>query len=144
MRPAIVHAVCGGLALVLIAAFFLATIASELFGSLEQVVWVKTWIVDLIPVLVVLMAGAGALGNLAGRGRKAREVARKRMRMALIAGNGVFILIPCALVLESWAIAEEFTGRFYTVQVIELLAGAANMYLIALNIRDGRRLARHT
>lgn len=142
MKPAILHATSGGLALVLISTFFLATLASELFGTPEQVVWVKTWIVTLIPVLVVLMAGAGALGNLAARGWSGREVRTKKMRMAVIAFNGVFLLIPSAIVLKGWAIEGEFTARFYGVQAVELLAGAANITLLILNIRDGKRLAK--
>jgi hypothetical protein len=141
MRPAIVHATSGGLALGLISLFFLGTVGSELFGTTEQVVWVKTWILNLIPVLVVLMAGAGALGNLAARGWDASEVRRKKIRMAVIAANGLLVLIPCAYVLKQWAVAGDFGTRFHVLQALELAAGAANITLLSLNVRDGKCLA---
>jgi hypothetical protein len=130
------------MALGLISLFFLGTVSSELFGTPEQVAWVKAWILRLIPLLVVLMAGAGAMGNLAARGWDAPEVRRKKLRMAAVAANGLLVLIPCAWVLERWAAAGEFGGAFYAVQALELVAGATNITLLSLNFRDGRRLAR--
>jgi hypothetical protein len=134
------HAAFGVLALALIAGFWLTTVGSELAGSAEHVVLVKTWILRLIPVLVALMAGAGAAGNLIARGRKTREIGDKRLRAIVAALNGLLILIPCAYVLEGWAVTGEFTARFYGVQAIELAAGAGNIVLLALNLRDGLRL----
>ena len=60
--------------------------------------------------------------------------------MLFIAGNGVLILIPAALYLSALASRGEFDGIFYSVQAIELIAGAINLTLMSLNIRDGLRL----
>jgi hypothetical protein len=60
--------------------------------------------------------------------------------MPIIAANGIFILIPAALYLATLASRGEFGTVFYAVQAIELLAGAVNLTLMALNIRDGFRL----
>lgn len=62
--------------------------------------------------------------------------------MPFIAGNGLLILIPAALYLAAVASLGEFDSRFYGVQAVELIAGAANLTLIFLNIRDGFYLAR--
>ena len=61
--------------------------------------------------------------------------------MPFIAANGVLILIPCALYLAALASRGEFGGGFYAVQALELAAGAVNLTLMSLNIRDGVRLS---
>ena len=60
--------------------------------------------------------------------------------MPFIAGNGLLILIPAALFLASKARAGEFDTWFYVVQALELLAGATNITLLGLNMRDGLKL----
>ena len=60
--------------------------------------------------------------------------------MPFIAGNGILILIPAALFLASKARADEFDGIFYLVQALELIAGATNITLLGLNMRDGLKL----
>ncbi|WP_020576469.1 hypothetical protein [Actinopolymorpha alba] len=60
--------------------------------------------------------------------------------MPFIAGNGLLILTPAALYLDRLAARGEFDALFYTVQTIELAAGAANLALMSFNMRDGLRL----
>ncbi len=60
--------------------------------------------------------------------------------MPYIAANGILILIPSALFLASKAKAAEFDTTFYAVQALELIAGATNIALLALNMRDGLRM----
>ena len=67
-------------------------------------------------------------------------IARKRRRMPVIAANGIFVLIPAALYLAMLASRGEFGPLFYGVQAIELIAGAVNLTLMSLNIRDGLSL----
>jgi hypothetical protein len=136
------HAICGTLGLLLICGFFLSTVGAELSGSIERIVAVKTWILQLIPLLVVLLACAGAGGNRIARGWRSVSVDWKRLRMAAAGFIGVFVLIPCAFTLQAWAEAGEFTWRFHAVQGTELLAGAGNIALLSLNLRDGLRLRR--
>ena len=62
--------------------------------------------------------------------------------MPFIAANGLLILVPAAIFLSVRAQAGMFDGAFYAVQAVELLAGAINVTLIGLNIRDGLRLSR--
>jgi hypothetical protein len=57
----------------------------------------------------------------------------------LIAANWLLILIPAALFLAYKARIGEFDTAFYSVQAIELNAGAANIVLLALNMRVGLR-----
>ena len=60
--------------------------------------------------------------------------------MPLIAGNGIVVLIPSALFLASKVKAAEFDAAFYTVQTLELVAGATNIILLGLNMRDGLKM----
>jgi hypothetical protein len=62
--------------------------------------------------------------------------------MPLIAGNGLLILIPAAFTLASLASHAPFGSLFYAVQAVELIAGAVNLALMSLNIRDGLRLTK--
>jgi len=59
----------------------------------------------------------------------------------LIAANGMLILVPCAIFLDRWAAAGTFDATFYLVQGLEFLAGATNLGLMGLNIRDGLRMS---
>lgn len=61
--------------------------------------------------------------------------------MKVVATNGLSILLPSAFVLASWANAGRFDSAFYVLQGVELLAGAVNFSLLALNMRDGLRLS---
>ena len=60
--------------------------------------------------------------------------------MPFIAANGILILMPSALFLAHKARAAEFDNAFLAVQTLELVAGAINIALLALNFRDGVRL----
>ena len=68
-------------------------------------------------------------------------IATKKKRMPFIAANGILVLIPCAIVLNRWAANGEFAAMFYAIQALELLAGATNMVLMGLNVRDGLRMS---
>ena len=50
-------------------------------------------------------------------------------------------VIPCAVFLNRWASAGTFDSTFYLVQGLELLAGAVNLTLMGLNIRDGLKMS---
>jgi hypothetical protein len=131
------HPVAGVIGFVTIFTFWLSTVTSELFGSLAAIATVKETIPWGFLILVPALAIAGASGfRLGGASSDPRVVSKKR-RMPVIAANGIFILIPAALYLAALASRGEFGAAFYAVQAIELLAGALNLTLMALNIRDG-------
>ncbi|MGO7133508.1 hypothetical protein AB9E06_21895 [Rhizobium leguminosarum] len=62
--------------------------------------------------------------------------------MPLIASNGILILIPALLFFAPKARAGEFDTTFYIVQAIELIAGATNIVLLGLQMRDGMKLTK--
>jgi hypothetical protein len=137
----LVHRTAAVAALGLIGLFFSATIVTEGLAGPGQVAWFKQLIVTPgLWLLIPSLAAAGISGNLLARGRSGPAILAKRRRMALAAGNGLLVLVPCALVLARWATAGAMDGTFYLVQGIELLAGAVNLTLLGLNLRDGRRL----
>jgi hypothetical protein len=61
--------------------------------------------------------------------------------MPFIAANGLFVLLPSAVLLDRWASQGMFDDTFYVVQGVELLAGAINLMLMGMNIRDGLRMS---
>ena len=68
------------------------------------------------------------------------SVDAKARRMKVAAANGVLVLLPSAYVLASWSNAGRFDGAFFALQGLELVAGAVNITLLVLNLRDGLRL----
>lgn len=137
-----IHAFAGALALIIICTFWTSTILSELFGTTDQIVLVKTAIPWGMLLLIPAMAIAGGSGfSLGGKWKSPLIVAKKR-RMKFIAANGILILVPSALFLAMRAQALNFDTFFYAVQAIELLAGATNITLLSLNMRDGITFSR--
>jgi hypothetical protein len=137
----LIHPIAGAIALFMIATFWASTLVSELSGSDEMIVAVKSLIPFGFMILIPAMMAVGGTGFALAKKRRGRLVEAKRKRMPFIAANGVLILIPSALYLAAKAQAGEFDGAFYAVQAVELVAGAVNMTLLGLNMRDGLRLA---
>lgn len=125
-----------------IVTFFLSTIITELFASHEAVATVKSLIVmPGLFILVPAIALTGGIGFALSKSRSGRLVENKKRRMPFIGMNGLFVLLPAAIFLDKWASAGSFDSTFYIVQGLELVAGAINITLMSMNIRDGRKLA---
>ena len=135
-----IHAMAGVLAILTIATFWLSTALAELFASQAVVTAVKTAIPWGFLVLIPALAAAGGSGFTMAKGRRTGLIGTKIKRMPIIAGNGILVLIPSALYLASKARAGEFDTAFYAVQALELVAGAANITLLGLNMRDGLKM----
>lgn len=124
-----------------IVTFFTSTLISELFLSHEAIAQVKSFIaMPGLFILIPAIAITGATGFSMARGASKGLVGTKKKRMPFIGANGVLILIPAAIVLDQWASAGSFDTAFYVVQGLELVAGATNISLMFMNIRDGRKL----
>ena len=136
------HAAAGTVALLTIVTFWTSTVIVETTGTHEQVASAKMAILYGMILLIPAMATAGASGAKLGKRMKLPVVAEKSRRMKLIAGNGLLILLPSAVFLALRAQAGMFDSLFYTVQALELLAGATNITLLSLNLRDGLALSR--
>jgi hypothetical protein len=136
----LIHPIAGAIAILLIATFWISTAFSELFGSHAIIAAVKTAIPWGFLLLVPALAAAGGSGLALAKGRRAGLVGAKLKRMPLIAANGLLVLIPSALYLAAKAGAGELDVGFYAVQALELVAGAANITLLGLNMRDGLKM----
>ena len=135
-----IHPVAGIVAFLTILTFWSSTVIAELFLPIGAVIVVKHAIPWGLLILVPALAITGASGfRIAGAAADPR-ILRKKRRMPFIAGNGILVLIPAALSLSVLATRSEFGALFYSIQAIELIAGAINLALMALNIRDGLRL----
>jgi hypothetical protein len=136
------HLFASLLALLTIATFFSASAIVELFGSHAAIAEAKALIA--LPGLLVLIpaiALTGSTGFALSRNRQGRLVSIKRKRMMFIAANGLLVLVPCVILLNLLAAQYRFDAVFYAVQTTEFLAGATNLALMGLNVRDGLRLA---
>ena len=136
-----IHPIAGALALLTVCTFWLSTAYSELTGDLDLIVRVKTWIPWGFIVLTPAVIAAGGSGAVLGRRMRGALMDAKRRRMPIVAANGLFVLVPSAIFLAVRAQAGDLDGVFYAVQAIELAAGAVNILLLGLNMRDGIRLA---
>lgn len=139
MKKAI-HPIAGALALVILVTFWLSTAVAEMSGSQAAVVAIKTAIPWGFLLLIPALAATGGTGFGLSRGRRGGLLDAKIKRMPWIAVNGLLILIPAALFLSFKAQAGEFDMRFYAAQALELVAGATNITLLGLNMRDGLTL----
>lgn len=133
------HAIAAVLSLAFIATFWIATVITELFLSNEAVVWVKQGIAYALVGFVPVMMATGASGFAMGGKSPHPLIVAKRRRMPFIVGIGLLVLVPAAIFLAARAHAGVFDSTFYSVQSLELAAGAVNLVLIGLNFRDGLR-----
>ncbi|MDA9501294.1 hypothetical protein [Bradyrhizobium sp. CCBAU 11357] len=136
----IVHPIAGAVALTIIATFWLSTTLTELFASHQTIAMVKTAIPWGFLLLIPMLVATGGSGFVLAQERRAGLIGAKIKRMPFIAGNGILVLIPAALFLASKAKAAEFDTTFYAVQTLELVAGAMNIGLLGLNMRDGFKM----
>ncbi|MEP2530854.1 hypothetical protein [Shimia sp.] len=134
------HAIAGTVALLTICTFWTTTIISEVIGDHALITQVKTGVLYGMFLLIPAMATAGATGAMLGKGWRLPQVKRKQGRMKIIAANGIIILLPCAIFLATRAQYEQFDNLFYMVQAAELIAGATNITLLSLNMKDGMAL----
>lgn len=56
--------------------------------------------------------------------------------MRPVAANGLIVLMGTAFCLASKAQAAGFDTRFYAVHALELTAGAVDVVMLSLNLRD--------
>lgn len=138
-----IHPIAGIVALITIATFWLSTVFVELLASQTGVAFVKTGILWGLLILIPALAITGGSGFKLSQGRRVGLVAKKFKRMPLIALNGIFILVPCAIYLANKANASQFDTGFYTVQIIELIAGATNITLLIRSAYEGKKLTKN-
>jgi multisubunit Na+/H+ antiporter MnhC subunit len=50
------------------------------------------------------------------------------------------ILLPAAIFLNRLATSGSFGAKFYLIQGLELFAGAVNLFLMSMNMRDGLKM----
>ena len=136
-----IHMVAAILATLCIATFFVSTILVELLGTTDSITLVKSLIVmPGLFILVPAIAVTGGSGFALAKVRKGRLVDNKKKRMPFIGINGLLILLPSAIFLDQWAAAGSFDTKFYVVQGLELAAGAINLTLMSINMRDGLKM----
>ena len=135
-----IHAIAGGIGFLMIFLFWTSTAASEVFASQETIAAIKDLILKGMFIPIPAMVIVGGSGMAMGHRRKDAPARAKKKRMPILAINGLLILLPAAWFLAGKAAAGEFDTFFYVVQAVELIAGAANLTLMGLTIRDGLKM----
>jgi hypothetical protein len=135
-----IHPIAGVIGFLTILTFWTSTAFSELFGTHDTIAAVKSMILSGMFILIPAMVIVGASGMSMGGRRKDAPVRAKKKRMPFIAANGLFILVPVAFYLEAKASVGAFDTSFYAAQILEVIAGATNLTLMGLSIRDGRTM----
>lgn len=139
----IIHRLSAIIATLCIALFFSATLYTELFLTQVDIIHLKQLIVSpglfiLIPAMII----TGVSGSILSKQRKGRLVENKQKRMKIIAATGFIILLPSAIMLDQLASSGSFSTFFIMLQLLELLAGASNLLLMGMNMKDGLKLRR--
>ena len=129
-------------ALTLIATFLLSSAVTELIADAADVHRLRQWIVFGLPLLVGCLVTAALTGRRLARNSRAPVIRRKLRRMQIVAATGIVVLVPCALILDGLTATSAASGVVSALEITELLAGALNLTLLALNFRDGRGLTR--
>ena len=136
----IFHILAGLVAFFTIVRFLGLTLWVELTGGAAEIATAKSWIVDRLPLLILSFIIAGGTGYALSGGKPKGLAAKKFGRMKIIAPNGIFVLVPAALFLSWKAHNAEFDAVFYTVQMVEIIAGSVNLVLLGLSMRDGLKM----
>jgi hypothetical protein len=136
-----IHKTAAVIAFLLIVLFFVSSFMVDISGDYVAIAQVKQTILYSVGLLVIAMMTTGITANKLYGAKVKGALAVKQKRMKIAAANGVVILIPAAIFLADWSAAGQFDSVYWTVQAIELIAGATNATLLGLNIRDGIRLS---
>ncbi|MBF0096135.1 MAG: hypothetical protein HQM04_07240 [Magnetococcales bacterium] len=134
------HRFSAYLAFLCVTVFWLSSITAELFLSTQAVVQVKHFIVSGLFLFIPAMAITAFTGMRMDRGGYLPRLEAKKARMPILAGNGLLVLLPCAIYLANKAMHGDLDRTFYSVQTLELLAGAIQWILLRRNLQDGRLL----
>ncbi|MCW5731448.1 MAG: hypothetical protein KIT20_11860 [Alphaproteobacteria bacterium] len=119
-----------------------ATLGVELTGDPAAIALVKRGVLFAIVLLAPVMMTLGWAGRRLAGASRAPGVLRKKRRVLILSGNGVLVLIPCALALDRLASAGEIGWLFYLLKAVLVAAACTNLTLLGLNFRDGLALAR--
>jgi len=143
-RPVLVriHLAAAAGALAVISTFLVSSTVIEIIGDPGEVRSLRHAILLALPLLIGCLAASALTGRrLAGRSR-APVVRRKQRRMQVVAAVGLVVLVPCAVALNYLAGSATADRLASVLEITELLAGAVNLALLALNFRDGRGMTR--
>ena len=136
------HAAFGAAALLIITTFWTATVTTIVIGDKYLIAMAKIGIAWGLLALIPMLILTGVSGNRLGQNMRGALIGAKQKRMKLIAFNGIVFLVPAALILLPLAMQGQGGSLYWAIQILELLAGAANITLLGLNMRDGLRLTR--
>ncbi|WNG34358.1 hypothetical protein F0U61_12490 [Archangium violaceum] len=136
-----IHAILGTTALLGIMSFFITTSIVELSGRTDWILAAKRYIAYALIFMVPCMIATAAVGRSLAANRASALIQRKQARMRFIALNGFLVLTPLAITLYVLALRGAFGPLFVVLQSVEILAGATNIYLLTLMMRDGFNLS---
>lgn len=138
-----IHVAAAAGAIAVITAFLLSSGVIELIGGAGDIRALRHAILLGLPLLIACLVTAGLTGQRLAGGSRSAIVRRKQRRLRAAAAAGLLVLVPCALILNHLAAAPAAGGAFTALEIAESVFGTVNLSLLALNVRDGRRMTRH-
>jgi nucleoside-diphosphate-sugar epimerase len=135
-----VHVGAGLLAILLLVGFWTSSAAAVVIRDLALVRTVKHTISAALWILIPSLAATALSGEVLARRRGAPLVRAKRLRARAAMLNGLLVLLPTVLSLEKIVDTHGLVLQFFALQVLELLAGAANLTLLVQAATRGRAL----
>ncbi|WP_257449088.1 hypothetical protein [Archangium lipolyticum] len=136
-----IHAILGTTALLFISSFFMTSSIVELSGRTDWILAAKRYIAYALVFVFPCMIATAAVGRSLAANRESALIQKKQARMRFIAANGLLVLTPLAIALYMLALRGSFGPLFMVLQLVELMAGATNIYLLTLMMRDGFHLS---
>lgn len=136
-----VHVAAAVAAIAVITTFLVSSGVTEFFGGTGDIRTLRHAIVIGLPLLIACLATAGLTGRRLAAGSRSPVLARKQRRLQAAAAIGLLVLVPCALILNHLAAAAAPGSAFAVLEITEFSFGILNLSLLALNFRDGRRIA---
>lgn len=123
--------------------FFISTALVEITGNKAYIILVKTYIVISLALLIPTIIITGITGNKLAQGRESVKIIQKKLlRTKIIAGNGIFILVPAAFLLWNLSANSDYGTFFIVIQLLEFIAAGTNITLMTFNMKDGMCLAK--
>jgi hypothetical protein len=129
------------LALLLLSSFWSATLVSELFLDVSDVVATKSAILHGLVLLVPCMAALHVTGSRIAGASSGPLIVKKRRILRLMGANAALVLVPSAIGLYVLSRDGSLEPPFLALQALELVAGTLNITLLVMNIHAGLKLA---
>lgn len=131
-------------AFLMIMFFMTSSLLSEFIGDPRIIASVKKTIFYSLPMLIVCMISTAISSKkMAALYPNLPYDLVRTKRIKLISLNGIVSLAPLATTLNYFAQHSRLDSTFYLLQILEIICGAINIYLLSKIIIDEKKVDRN-